>query len=71
MPNRDGTGPMGQGPRSGRRRGACSGNDNAGQQNGGASSSSENPILGVGRGGRPRGGGKGKRFGGWKNQNNQ
>ncbi len=69
MPNRDGTGPMGQGPRSGGRRGACAGKENnANTENGG------NTVFGIGKGGRPRGGGKGNCFGGgkgWKNRNNQ
>ena len=50
MPGFDGTGPLGQGPRTGGGRGYCP------------------PVAGsyygVGRGGRPRGGGRGRAFGG-------
>jgi len=55
MPGYDGTGPRGQGPMTGRRSGLCgSGNSNDRQSS----------ALGVGRGGRPRGGGRGRNAGG-------
>lgn len=65
MPNLDKTGPNGQGPLTGRRRGRC--RDTESVQN----VKTENQpdeikevIYGVGRGGRPRGGGKGYCHGG-------
>lgn len=51
MPNHDGTGPLGRGPGTGRGRGRCG----HGAWEGG---------TGVGRGGRPRGGGRGRCWGG-------
>jgi len=51
MPNRDGTGPLGQGPGTGRGLGRCRG---GARRNG----------PGVGQGGPPRGGGRGRCFGG-------
>ena len=57
MPAFDGTGPVGQGPRTGRGFGYCS--PTAGPYYYGA------PVVyGVGRGGLPRGGGRGFAFGG-------
>ena len=57
MPGFDGTGPLGQGPRTGGGRGFCP--PVAGPYAYGA------PVVyGVGRGGRPRGGGCGRTFGG-------
>ena len=55
MPAFDGTGPRGQGPRTGRGFGYCAPISGAyyGQP----------VIYGVGRGGIPRGGGRGRRFG--------
>ena len=53
MPGGDGKGPLGKGSRTGRGMGNCqpdSANNSAG--------------FGVGRGGRPRGGGRGRAFGG-------
>lgn len=55
MPGFDQTGPMGQGPMTGGRRGVCANVDGAQAPDGG---------YGVGRGGRPRGGGRGRCFGG-------
>ena len=55
MPNFDGTGPQGQGPLSGRKRGRCIGMEKADTQN--QSSENKEVIFGLGRGGRPRGGG--------------
>ena len=65
MPNKDGTGPNGQGALTGRRRGNC-GNSKT-EKN---TSDSNNSKVGLGRGGRPRGGGQGKGFGGGRNINN-
>lgn len=65
MPNRDGTGPNGQGSMSGRRKGNC-------QNNSTVDNSTNNSIMGVGKGGKPNGGGKGRCAGGrnkGKNQN--
>jgi len=45
MPNRDGTGPNGEGPRTGRQMGDCEGAE---------------PVAGRGRGLRPRGRGLGR-----------
>lgn len=63
MPGFNGSGPEGKGPRTGRGDGNCKplskadNNDvNAVEENG--------ELLGVGRGGRPRGGGRGYCYGG-------
>jgi hypothetical protein len=56
MPGFDGTGPLGQGPRTGGGRGFCL--PVAGPYYG------QPVVYGVGRGGRPRGGGRGFTFGG-------
>ncbi len=55
MPNLNGTGPQGQGPLTGRRSGRCRDTEKAEAQN--KSSESKEVIYGLGRGGRPRGGG--------------
>jgi hypothetical protein len=60
MPGGDRTGPLGLGPMTGRRAGLCAGYPVAGYLN---------PVFGrgwfgVGRGGFPRGGGRGRTFGG-------
>lgn len=65
MPNFDGTGPQGQGPLTGRKRGRCK-NPKRTDQNG-------EIIYGRGRGGRTRGGdefgkGQGRRRGFGRNQ---
>ena len=52
MPNRDGTGPAGGGPRSGRGAGNCTGQGGTGRLGG----------RGLGRGGRGRGLGRGLGF---------
>ncbi len=57
MPNFDGTGPLGQGSLTGRRRGRCRNNEKSNQQN--QSSENKEIIYGIGRGGRPCGGGAG------------
>ena len=58
MPRGDGTGPNGQGSRTGRGMGFCSGLDRPGFMNFG------NPNYGFRRGGFPRDGGMGRGFGG-------
>lgn len=55
MPGFDGTGPQGQGARTGRGMGYCAPTGETNQQQ---------PVYGVGRGGVPRGGGRGFAFGG-------
>ena len=55
MPNRDGTGPSGQGFRTGRGAGNCAGTGGTGRFGGRG--------LGLGRGGRGRGRGFGRGFG--------
>ena len=62
MPRFDGTGPGGQGPRTGWGMGVCPPGGGAGPAGGG---------YGVGRGGRPRGGGRGRRFGGGRGGGSQ
>ncbi len=57
MPGLDHTGPRGEGPMTGGGFGNC--NPNASNQ-----AANRNALLGVGRGGRPRGGGRGRCFGG-------
>lgn len=64
MPNRDGTGPMGKGNSFGRRNGNCKTTEET------VKSDSENEVLGVGQGGKPRGGGKGNCFGGGRRRGN-
>lgn len=56
MPGFDQTGPRGEGPMTGGQRGICDNPDNAPQ--------GRNTGFGVGRGGRPWGGGRGRCFGG-------
>ena len=63
MPNLNGTGPMGQGSLTGRRRGRCRDTETTGKQN--QSDENKEVVYGVGRGGRPRGGGKGNCHGGY------
>jgi hypothetical protein len=55
MPNFDGKGLQGQGSLTGRRRGRCADNENSNQQN--ESAENKEIIYGLGRGGRPCGGG--------------
>ncbi len=62
MPGYDGTGPLGQGPRTGGGFGYCpppSGTPVV------------TPVYGVGRGGRPWGGGRGRAWGGGRGQWNR
>ncbi len=66
MPNFDGTGPMGQGKMTGRRRGRCCDTQTKQIENTENQTAIKNNIVyGLGRGGRPRGGaGIGSGFGG-------
>ena len=66
MPNLNGTGPQGQGAMTGRKRGRCKNNQTL-QTEKTTEQTAENKevVYGLGRGGRPRGGGgMGNRFGG-------
>ena len=66
MPNLDGTGRLGQGPLTGRRRGRCRDTQTV-QTEKTSEQAGENKevVYGLGRGGRPRGGGGfANRFGG-------
>lgn len=56
MPGYDGTGPNGSGPMTGRSLGRCGGN------------AAGNSFAGAGRGGFPRGCGRGRAFGGGRGQ---
>ena len=56
MPGFDQTGPRGEGPRTGGGRGNCAPD--------GSVTPNPQPVYGVGRGGYPRGGGRGRCFGG-------
>ena len=56
MPGLDRSGPRGEGPLTGGRRGLCGSGEYRGQVPAGG--------YGVGRGGRPRGGGRGRAWGG-------
>ncbi len=60
MPRFDGTGPLGQGSKTGRGLGYCN-----------PANTDENLIYGVGRGGIPYGGGQGRMFGGGRNRFNR
>lgn len=59
MPGFDKSGPTGNGPRTGRGMGQCAGGENSSD----AIVPEERPLRGVGRGGRPWGGGHGRCFG--------
>jgi hypothetical protein len=68
MPNHDGTGPLGQGPMSGRRRGFCGNKQNNSvipQEN-----ISNDTPSGAGKGGTPKGCGNGFHFGGSRGRSN-
>jgi hypothetical protein len=69
MPNRNGTGPLGQGSLTGWGRGRCRRNKNL-EKLETDKPETENTIIGVGRGGNPYGGGNGKCWGGGRNRNN-
>ncbi|MBN1633352.1 MAG: DUF5320 domain-containing protein [Ignavibacteria bacterium] len=60
MPNLDRTGPRGQGPMTGWKTGLCRDKD-AGKED---KDTNENVVYGLGRGGRPYGGGRGWGWGG-------
>ena len=79
MPGFDGKGPEGKGPLTGRRRGNCSDSENTVEQKTESAKSGEE-VMGVGRGGKPYGGGRGKCYGGgrrrrgngrWREFNNE
>lgn len=55
MPNLDGNNPQGQGPLTGRRRGRCKDSEKSEALN--KNEENREIIYGLGRGGRPRGGG--------------
>ncbi|MFC2139041.1 DUF5320 domain-containing protein [Bacteroidota bacterium] len=61
MPGLNGTGPEGKGSRTGRGNGLCNPKKESGKKE---DIAAENELLGIGRGGRPRGGGRGFGFGG-------
>lgn len=68
MPNLDGTGPEGKGPKTGRGLGKCSDTDNK-TGNDEQKEKKEDAEYGLGRGGRPYGGGgRGRRRGGGGNR---
>jgi hypothetical protein len=58
MPNLNGTGPQGEGPLTGRRRGRCRDTEKSETQKN--PSENKDVIYGLGRGGKPHGGGTGK-----------
>jgi hypothetical protein len=67
MPNLNGTGPGGQGPMTGRRRGRCFNKQSVqGLRTESRSDEIKEVVYGVGRGGRPRGCGQGNCYGGNK-----
>lgn len=71
MPNFDSTGPQGQGPMTGRRRGRCRDTEKT-QIEKAENQTAENKevVYGIGRSGRPRGGGGlGNRHGGGYGKN--
>jgi hypothetical protein len=63
MPGYDKTGPAGMGPGTGGRRGFCQPGTQMTDKRGPA------PVYGVGRGGKPFGGGRGKAWGGGRRRN--
>jgi hypothetical protein len=68
MPNLNGTGPHGQGPMTGGRRGRCRNPQLRGLPTAKQTGEAEE-TFGLGRGGRPYGGGKGNCYGGGKFRN--
>ncbi len=66
MPAGDGTGPLGYGSRTGRGFGNCAPAQYTNAENN--ERPNERPIYGLGRGGLPRGGGRGLGFGGGRGQ---
>ena len=73
MPNLDGTGPSGQGALTGRRRGRCRENQTAQiEKTSDQTAENKEVVYGLGRGGKPRGGGGlGNRSGGGGKGNGQ
>ena len=63
MPNLDGTGPQGQGSMTGGRRGCCRDLQSQNIQSTNQTDETKE-VIGVGRGGRPHGGGQGNCYGG-------
>jgi len=61
MPNRNGMGPRNEGPMTGRQMGPCSPNTDPDKN-----LQNKRPLYGLGRGGLPRGGGRGFGFGGYR-----
>lgn len=66
MPNRNGRGPSGQGPLTGRGKGRCNKNSNVNKLEDN-NSENVNKTFGVGQGGDPKGGGRGKCHGRGRN----
>ncbi len=64
MPHGDRTGPLGGGPKTGRAAGFCAGSGVPGYMNPGYGANISEPLRGVGRGGIPWGGGRGRAWGG-------
>lgn len=65
MPNLNRIGPMGEGPSTGRRRARCSNKQSVQElRTESRSDETKEVVYGVGRGGRPRGGGRGNCYGG-------
>jgi hypothetical protein len=65
MPNLNGTGPRGQGAMTGRRRGRCRATQPAQIEKSEIQTAENKDIIhGVGRGGKPHGGGQGNCYGG-------
>ncbi len=64
MPNLDKTGPRGQGPLTGRGRGRCRSSRIEKSETGNENVENNEIVYGLGRGGRPYGGGAGNCFGG-------
>jgi len=72
MPGGDRSGPLGDGPKTGRSAGFCTGNRMPGSMNLEVHNLQGNAFRGAGRGGMPWGGGRGRAWGGgrgfWGNQ---
>lgn len=64
MPGLNSTGPEGKGPMTGRRLGRCKSTKESQTEN--PTAENKEVVLGIGRGGKPRGGGKGNCVGGRK-----
>lgn len=68
MPGFDRTGPEGKGPQTGRGEGNC-GSDSKETKSVESLKNEKGEIFGLGRGGRPRGGGRGLGYGGRRRRN--